>query len=431
MTETLIDSPSLSELTVGNEADLVRRLCHVLDLAARAVSALAPNGYTDAQEPDNNVIPEKIIAETALLLRAASTVADRSEVRRSVESVARLLIPFARSERFALAMCLRPALSMDYAQAHACLTQLGHPDPDFDQLIRQALRADACDGKERVPHRVLEIEWITRIWNGSPTRKAVPGAAYQSVLNRTMDLLHGSREDIYAFTHALMYLKDFNLQPLPLPRSKDLILAEAEAALARCLDEQDYDLAGEVLLSWPLTKTAWSPGSRFAFDLLMKVEDRAGFLPAPVTRLERLRNLDGEAKDRYFLATAYHTIYVMGLLCSSALQFGNALPDAPSSTIRGIGRTILAFLDSESPAPHWREEVERMSEEEVDALAQLLLNVALYRKVKERNYGSAWELLKHADQWGLSSCPYASQTAQLLERLAQGAPLFSPRLPQP
>jgi len=76
-----------------------------------------------------------------------------------------------------------------------------------------------------------------------------------------MDLLNGSRDDVYAFTHALMYVTDFNIRPRRLPRRRAAILAEAEAALARCLDEQDYDLGGEVLLAWPLTGRSWSPGS--------------------------------------------------------------------------------------------------------------------------------------------------------------------------
>ena len=96
-----------------------------------------------------------------------------------------------------------------------------------------------------------------------------------------MDLLGGSREDICAFTHALMYVRDFNNRPLRLPRAKRLILADAEAALAWCLGEQDYDLAGEVLLARPLTRTDWNAVAGFGFRVLATVEDEAGFLPAP------------------------------------------------------------------------------------------------------------------------------------------------------
>ncbi len=425
MAETLIDSSLACGESSWDQGDLVRRLCHVLDTAARVISTLAPNGYVDAEETDNNVRPEKVISETAFLLRAASTVAFHNDIRVRVESVANQLIPFARSERIALGMCLHPALSMDYAQAHVCLNQLGYPDETFDELLRQAASSEARHGKERVPHRSLEMDWIVRTWHGSGDRVSIPRAAYTSVLNRTMDLLHGTREDVYGFTHALMYLRDFNQNFLPLPRAQEEILAEAEAALARCLAEQDYDLGGEVLLAWPLTSARWSAGSIFAFRVLMNVEDEAGFLPAPITRLERLGRLAGEARNRYLLATTYHTIYVMGLLCSLALQPGctppNALPECPRT---GISRLILSYLDFDNSTSHWREQVELLTEQERDSIAELLFNIALYRKVKQQQYGAARELLEHADRFGLLCCPSAIQTAELLERLALCAPLL-------
>lgn len=425
MTETLIDSSLAGGESLWDDGDLVRRLCHVLDTAARVISTLAPNGYVDAEEPDNSVRPEKVISETAFLLRAASTVAFHNEISVRVERVANLLIPFARSERIALGMCLQPALSMDYAQAHICLNQLGYPDHTFDELLRQADSSEARHGKERVPHRVLEMDWLVRIWNGSVQPTSIPDAAYTSVLNRTMDLLHGTREDVYGFTHALMYLRDFNRNPLPLPRSREEILSEAQALLARCLEEQDYDLGGEVLLAWPLTSAQWSSGPIFAFRVLMKVEDKAGFLPTPMTRLERLQRLTGDARNRYLLATTYHTIYVMGLLCSLALQPGftppKTIPECPRT---GISQLILSYLDSDNSTPHWREEAELLTEQERDSIAELLFSIALYRKVKQKQYGTARELLEHADRFGLLCCPSAIQTAELLERLARCAPLL-------
>lgn len=424
MTETLIDDSSALGERLWERADLVRRLCHVLDTAETAVSTLAADGYIDSQEPDNNLRPEKIISETAFLLRSAAAGSFSPEIRLRVEKVANLLIPFARSERIALGICLHPALCMDYAQAHICLTQLGYPDERFDELLRQAVRSEACDGKERVPHRALELNWIRRIWNGlEPV--ASPSAACESALNRTMDLLHSTREDIYAFTHALMYLRDFNLNPLPLPRIDQEILWQAEAALARCLDEEDYDLGGEILLAWPLTGTRWSVSATFGLRVLMGVEDKAGFLPAPLTRLERLRNLHGEAKSRYFLATAYHTIYVMGLVCSMALQPGNTPhTNIPLSPRTGFSKAILKYLDSDDRRPHWREEFELLSEPQRDSIAELLLSIALYRKVKQRQYDLTREILEHADRFGLLGCPSAGQALQLLERLAHCAPLL-------
>ena len=279
-------------------------------------------------------------------------MAFHNEIRVRVDSLTNLLAPLARSERIALGICLQPGLAMDYALAHVCLTRLGCPDEGFDKLLRQADCSEARNGKERVPHRVLEMNWIRRIWNDSKGDTDVPAVAYESVVNRTMDLLQGTRDDVYGFTHSLMYLRDFNQNPLPLPRDHAVILSEAEASLARCLDEQDYDLGGEVLLSWPLTGTRWSAGAIFGLRVLRTVEDKAGFLPAPVTRLERLRRIEGDARNCYFLATAYHTIYVMGLLCALALQPDNRPPlNVPACFRGGISQTILQYLDSDDTMP--------------------------------------------------------------------------------
>ena len=59
-----------------------------------------------------------------------------------------------------------------------------------------------------------------------------------SSLASPIDLLGGSREDIYAFTHALMYWSRFAATSRRLPRPRAAILAEAGSAVALCLDEQ-------------------------------------------------------------------------------------------------------------------------------------------------------------------------------------------------
>src|SRR6202043_3161647 len=148
---------------------------------------------------------------------------------------------------------------------------------------------------------------------------------------------------------ALIYVRDFNIRPRRLPRARALILAEAEAALARCLDEEDYDLGGEVLMAWPITGAAWSAGAAFGFRVLARAEDDNGILPAPGTR-RRLDALDGEARADYRLASGYHTAYVMGLLCAAALHPGRAPPAAlpvRATVDRGAADAILRFLDAD------------------------------------------------------------------------------------
>src|SRR3974390_199239 len=407
---------------IWDKWELVQRLCRALDVADGALDCLAKEGYSDPSDPRNDVCPEKVISETAFLLIAASTVSGCSDVTERIDRIARSLIPHARSERMLLQTCLHPSLALDFAQAHICLARLGYSDHKFDKLLRQSCQAQGALGRERSPHRVLEQEWIARCWTCSEedSRKYSARTPLKSVLNHPVDLFGGTREDFYAFTHALMYLRDFNIHPVSLPRRRNELLAEADAMLARCLDEQDYDLGGELLLAWPLTGKSWSPAASFSFRVLAKVEDTAGFLPASSTRLDHLQKLEGQARRRYLLATAYHTMYVMGLLCAVALQPGRKPPGIISGrgARRGGSEAILQVIDSIENNAHWRDEIETLSREERDAVASLLLNIALIRAMKKRQFTAVQDLLGIADAQGLCDNPCSSQAAEALERLS-------------
>jgi hypothetical protein len=91
----------------------------------------------------------------------------------------------------------------------------------------------------------------------------------------------------------------------------------------------------------------------------------------------------------------------------------------PTTTlISGSANKILCFLDHDPQNTHWRDEFNKLTEPEQDALAGFLINVALTRNVRQRQYGKVYELLKIAYDMGLSNTALASQTAELLERLA-------------
>jgi len=314
---------------------------------------------------------------------------------------------------------MTPSLAFDYAQAHACLNRLGHPDRAFDHLVKQSVRSQAFTGRERPPHRVLEQLWVAKLLGISAPR-SYRSAAANSVLGHPMDLLSSSREDIYALTHALMFFTDFDAPVGRLPRSRTTILAEAEALLACCLDEDDFDLGGEVLLAWPLSNGDWTSGAAFGFRVLCRVEDTAGFLPSSGTRMTRLETLKGEERTNYLLASAYHTAYVMGLICAASLQPGKAPPASiPTKKMRqGASERVLKFLGSESRSRHWFTHLQKLTDSERDALAQFIFAIALRRRVCDRNFGGMRELLRVGYELGLTSSPAASQAAEMLERLA-------------
>jgi hypothetical protein len=407
-----------------NRADLIWRLCRALDIAGKAVERLASEGYQDPAEPSNSVAAEKLISETAVLLVAASAVPEAQPVAAHADRLAQMLIPHARSQRMRLGLCLRPALAWDYGLAHLCLQRLGYRDAEFDRLFRHSLRSQAQRGRERVPHRVLEIEWLGRMQR----KTAAPAlrhrcALQQSVLSHAMDLFGGTRDDVYAFTHAVMYTADFNIRPVSFPRPRQVLLGEAEAALARAVDAEDYDICGELLMTWPLTGTTWNAASAFGFKVLADVEDQVGFLPTAGTRLDKLNALEGAARVEYLTATVYHTAYVMGLLCAVALapcrepprhlpfQHGAPRPAA----------AILPFLEDGGRRRHWQETFDRLPPMDRDALCGFLLIIALHRRVATYDFAAVAELLALAVSLDLADTPAASQAAELLGRLSVAA----------
>jgi hypothetical protein len=402
--------------------NLIHRLCHALEIASLTVEHLAPAGFTDPKNASASIRPEKTIAETAVLLYGATAAVEHPEVCARIHRVARQLEPHARSPQIRLGLALNPALAFDYSLAHIVLTRLGYPDAGFDALLSQCRSAQAHVGHERLPHRVLEQEWLDTLWRecGPAGHRRLERTARLSILSRPIDIFAATDDDLYAFTHAIMYITDFQQNPALLPRSRTALLAEAEAVLVRCLDAQDYDLAGEILLAWPLTGKHWSPTATFAFHVLAEVEDKAGFLPAPATRVSELKTRQSADRTHYLLATAYHTAYVMGLLCAAALQPGCTPPISISTKqgIPGSARKILPLLDDSSMTPHWRDTFDKLDSPQADALSGLLFNIALQRSAIRRDFAALEQVLRLGDTLGLATTPAASQAAELLERVA-------------
>ena len=382
---------------------------------------LGATGFQD-KETGRGFSPDKVVSETSLLLMASATLvsADRAELLSAAhDGLARALIPFARSERVRAAICIRPAASGELSFAHACLTSLGYPDPEFEDLVEAARSSEAVASRERLPHRMMEQEWIHRAVDGS--LESTPALARMSLLGLGVDALASTRDDIYAFTHAVMYLTDFGARRSWLPRTWTAIEADAVASLAFSLDAQDYDLAGEVLLTWPLLRRAWSPAATFGFHLLTQVEDEAGFLPPPGITADPYVQLSGTERSTVVLADVYHTACVMGLLSIAALRDGCAPPAAIAGTGRyqGASEAILQLIDRSGdgrPAPHWRERTRALTAGQRDGLSPLFVAICLRRGASALNLPFVRDALRVAAKHGLLDAPAPRQALQLLDR---------------
>ncbi len=312
----------------------------------------------------------------------------------------------------------RARLCMDFAVPHVLLTKLGYRDAGFDDVLRSCLGSQVRHGHERPPFASLEQRWITSVW-----RCAGPGRDWRpdllnSVLHEPQDILGGVRQDAYAFTHIIMYCTDFGFRAPRFPRPRSVILDEARSLFAKCLDDEDYDLAAEVLLAWPLSGARWCASTTFGFRVLARVEDQVGVLPAGTTKADRLNKLEGKERTQYALGTAYHTALVMGLICAASLRPGRAqfIRITGPQTEKSFLDRLLQVLDRDQG--HWQPELSELTESERNALAPLLLDIAIAQKCRKHDYGAVSELLRAASQQGMANSTLCGQAAQLLERLA-------------
>jgi hypothetical protein len=352
-----------------------------------------------------------------MLIYAASAATRFPDVAGRIEDIARLLVPRARSQQTVLNIALHPSLCMDFAVPHVLLTKLGYCDGAFDEFLTSCLNSQARDGHERPPFACLEQRWIRSLWMCTgPGRDWRPDLR-NSVLNRPQDILGGLRQDAYAFTHLMMYCTDFGFRVPRLPRSRSVILEEAQSLFAKCLDDEDYDLAAEVLLAWPLSRADWCASATFGFRVLAQIEDQVGVLPAGTTKVDRLKRLEGKERTEYALGTAYHTALVMGLICAASLHPGRA----PFVTITGSRveksflKRLLQVLDQDQG--HWQPELSKVDESERNALGVLLLDIAIAQKCRKHDYEAVRELLMLASQHEIANSSLCAQAAQLLERL--------------
>jgi hypothetical protein len=399
--------------------ELLRRVDRALKIADRAIQYLGKRGFNDAEEPEGNFAAEKPIAETAMLLYVANRIRGEQPVADAFQSLAQTLIPLARSRDAAWDTVRYPSVCLQLATAHILLAALGWQDPEFDKLVFQSQIASASKGHEVIPYRELEVIWLQSIWRSETPPDHIEKVAQKTALGNSIDLLNGTRDDAYAHTHALMYYTDFGKWQRPLPRRTEDILGESTTVLARALVIEDYDLAAEALMAWPLTCSNWTPSAAFGFRVLCSLEDKVGFLPAGPLIPKRLGELSGQARTKYALATSYHTAYVMGMLSALSLNLES------SSPFEIVGRrcdaAVIGELQMLAPktGAHWEQVFQSLSADEQTTLGSLLLDIAIIQSSRKSEFAQMARLLEIAFRNGMANTAFCAQSADFLSRVAR------------
>jgi hypothetical protein len=412
-------SPTAAPCARWSAGDAERRLAAVLGLATRAVPVLAA---PVAGEPADALLKRiKLVAESALLLHVAAAVPGLDQ---ETEALADVIEPHARSLRLLTAMRLRPCLTEELAVPHSVLTSIGRPDPAFEREVRTLLATPQARQVERVPWKDLEAAWHARLAGRAPL--VDPAASVpRTTVALGLDVLTARREERYAFTHGLIYLTGFGADRAMLPRPSDVLVEEVDGALAACLDDDDFDLAAEVLMTWPYIREPWTPAGAFGLGVLGRVEDEVGILPSLTLQQHAAEDLaDDEERDRYYLQEAYHTAYVMGLLCAATLR-ADADPRcsaaggerSPAPPIPGASATLMELLLPRPQRPQWEQDFAALDAATQDELAPFVAAVALRRAVSASDPGHLHRVLSACVALGLPLDLAIRQGAELLQRL--------------
>lgn len=403
---------------IGDRQPLLKRLNLALRIARRTILFLGARGFRGADLPEGNFAAEKPLAESAMLLYAAKEERSDPAIKQVFDGLVRDLMPYARSKRMGWDVLRYPSVCLQLATPHILLGILGFEDTQFDGLLGRSAAACASRGHEVVPYRELEVIWLQSLWRTESPGRELEETACKTALGNPIDLLNGTRDDAYAHTHALMYYTDFGNWQKALPRPAEEFLGESAVVLARALIAEDYDLAAEALMAWPLTSSVWSPAAAFGFRVLASLEDKVGFLPAGPSASKRLLELEGEEKTKYALASSYHTAFVMGMLCALSLKSGMASPSDIAGTSFSV--TLIENLQAFIPktGAYWEEVFQSLSPNEQATLGRFLLDVAIVRSSQKGEFAQMTRLLETAIQNGMANTALCAQSAELLSRIA-------------
>ena len=188
-------------------------------------------------------------------------------------------------------------------------------------------------------------------------------------------------------------------------------------ALASCVDNDDFDLAAEILLTWPYLRSEWSSAAAFSLSLLAEMERNIGFLPSLSLRQKTLQRMSKAQRARYVVSEGYDTAYVMGLLSAAILACETAPPKFPQQAEKAFGNyDFYPMLLPKRHKPRWEYQYTSLSKEQKFALSGFVSTIGLRRALVKCNFRRLREILIASIEYGLTLSPAVHQGSLLLGR---------------
>lgn len=383
------------------------------------------------------LVAGKVLGEAALLLRSSHHLTTIPLVARAWDRLAAATVAAHDPTGLVATLCMDPGAAWDRAFTHLHLRALGLVGTELDPLLTSALSDPGAQGQDMLASMRLERRWLTELWDTSPPvartpclpppRRSAPSRASwvpwpelsASPLGRGVDVLGVSTTDLYLLTHAAMYASDVGQRRV----RAAITAADADAALAIALDDDNLDLACEVLWLWPMLGLPVTPTAAFGMALVEAARSRHGLVPGPDHDPIARARLSAPDQRRHDVRTSSHATLVHGMLCAALLRhpvdaaWGSAWSRSdPSLGDRGGSGHSASERVEAGRLRRWEVAHDQVDGHTRSGLAGLELTVAVRRAAAGRDLAAMHDVVERAVQARHCDLPAVAQAVGVLQR---------------
>jgi hypothetical protein len=257
---------------------------------------------------------DKAIAEIGLFLIEVVTSEVPKPLRQKCLDELESLIEICDFRRIQSLVYCRPQAALAFGTVGLALQAIGRIDHPMYETLQTAIASPFYLATSRPEFRELEAYWLARRMQ-SIAAPLIPNKPLTGILFRQTHPVFLRREDIYAKTHAAMYMTDFGRNAIDGNFNQQRVLQGLNHDMAWAYVYADWDLVGELLMSSyyvsPRTHTSWQ---KICDDSLDAIYDKFGCIPTPGFNGVYADTLSKSDRNHYLLFQSYHTTIVYGLL---------------------------------------------------------------------------------------------------------------------
>ena len=192
---------------------------------------------------------DKVLVETALLGLVFSRASTNSAISGADgRELAEAIYSGLDTERLVETISRQPQAAASIGIVVAFLDQQQVACPRLGDLVRRAFSSQLVLGTERLPYRQMELSWVSDSLAGGFPQPIRPSDVSGSILRQPPDPMYVSAVDLYALTHAVMFVTDFGASK---PRGWANRRTECfiDSTCVWQLANDNLDIAGELVMA--------------------------------------------------------------------------------------------------------------------------------------------------------------------------------------